>query len=92
MTYEDEILARNSTPGLRRNELDRTAKKDHLAGLKVSREESDKILNQLYPEENTNERPSQGNTRLPAAQAGGADSAQTGAPATPAPGSESDSG
>jgi len=53
MTYEEEVLAKHSTPGLKRNELDRAAKKDHLASAykHLSREEVDKILDQLYPPE-----------------------------------------
>ena len=45
---EDEVLARYSTPGLRKHELSRSAKKDHLNGLKFSREDRDKVLDELY--------------------------------------------
>lgn len=49
MTYEEGILARYSTPGLRRNQLDRSAKKDHLGSAGVKGPEAEKILNELYP-------------------------------------------
>lgn len=48
---EKKILERYSTPGLRRNQLGRGAKKDHLASLKVVGERAEKILDELYPEE-----------------------------------------
>lgn len=50
---EDEILAEYSTPSLRRNELTRSAKKEHLNGVAkhLTREERDKILEQLYGQE-----------------------------------------
>jgi Zn-dependent M32 family carboxypeptidase len=49
---EQEILARYSTPGLRRCELSRAAKKAHLATLRrpVIGEEAEKVLAELYPE------------------------------------------
>jgi hypothetical protein len=46
---ESEILAAYSTPGLRRNQLSRGAKKEHLRSLRVSEAEIEKILNELYP-------------------------------------------
>jgi hypothetical protein len=46
---ETEVLAKYSTPGLRKHELDRMAKKLHLAGIQVVGEDADKILNELYP-------------------------------------------
>jgi hypothetical protein len=50
---EQDILAKYSTAGLRRHELSRAAKKDHLASLKVVGEEAEKILTQLYPTKET---------------------------------------
>lgn len=50
--YEESILARHSTPGLRRRELDRTAKKDHLQGFlgrSYPPEDIEKILDKIYP-------------------------------------------
>lgn len=47
-SYEEDIIARHSTPGLKRNELTREAKKDHLAGQRVPKEEQEKILAELY--------------------------------------------
>jgi hypothetical protein len=49
-TYEEGILARHSTPGLRKRELDRIAKKDHLGSLGIKGEDAAKILDQMYPE------------------------------------------
>jgi hypothetical protein len=49
MTYEEEILARHSTPGLRKRELTRQAKKDHLDSMNIKGEEAEKILNEIYP-------------------------------------------
>jgi hypothetical protein len=51
MTEEEEILRRHSTPGLRRTELTRAAKKAHLASLRLVGEEAEKILDELYPEQ-----------------------------------------
>lgn len=48
MTYEEEILARHSTPGLRRCELGRSAKKGHLDSLGVRGEDARKILDAIY--------------------------------------------
>jgi hypothetical protein len=48
MTYEEEILARNSTPGLRKRELTRSNKKDHLGSLGIKGEAAEKILNEMY--------------------------------------------
>lgn len=50
MTHE-EILERYSTPRLRRNELSRSAKKDHLDRImpKELREGIPKILDEIYP-------------------------------------------
>jgi hypothetical protein len=52
MTYEEYILENYSTPGLRKCELNRFAKKDHLGGLRVSADEAKKILDTLYGPEN----------------------------------------
>jgi hypothetical protein len=47
---EQEILARYSTPGLRRNELTRAGKKWHLQGFaRITPKEIEAILDQLYP-------------------------------------------
>jgi hypothetical protein len=48
---EQEILARYSTPGLRRNVLTRAGKKAHLQTMpRITPEEIEEILNRLYPE------------------------------------------
>lgn len=52
---EDEILAQYSTPGLRRNQLTRTAKKinmefdERLKGMSIA--ERDEFLDKHFPEE-----------------------------------------
>jgi hypothetical protein len=51
VTYEEEIIARHSRPSLKKTELTRSAKKDHLAGLGIKGEEAEKILALLYPNE-----------------------------------------
>lgn len=50
-TYEADILVKYSTPGLKKNELTRSAKKDQLnaQGMGKFPEDRDKILDQLYP-------------------------------------------
>lgn len=50
---EAEVLARYSTPGLRKGELGRSAKKLHLeeSHKHLSKEEREKILSDLYPED-----------------------------------------
>lgn len=51
-TYEQDILDRHSTPGLRKNQLDRSAKKDQLLeayGRHYPRADIEKILSELYP-------------------------------------------
>jgi hypothetical protein len=48
---ETEILAAYSTPGLRRNQLSRGAKKEHLRSLRVPEADIEKILDELYPTE-----------------------------------------
>ncbi len=53
---EREILDRYSTPGLRKNSLSRTAKKDQLAGIKVTGADAEKILDQLYGSESQTEK------------------------------------
>jgi hypothetical protein len=45
---ESEVLAKYVTPGLRKNTLDRAAKKDQLNALKIPPDDRDIILNQLY--------------------------------------------
>lgn len=45
---EADILWLYSTPGLRKGEMTREAKRDHLTGLKVDRNERDKIISALY--------------------------------------------
>jgi len=55
MTYEEEILAKHSTPSLRRNELPRSAKKLNMEFdaqfNKMTKVERDEFLDALYPEE-----------------------------------------
>jgi hypothetical protein len=47
---EQEILARYSTPGLRRNVLTRAGKKAHLQTLpRITPDEIEEILDRLYP-------------------------------------------
>jgi hypothetical protein len=48
---EEEILRKYSTPGLRRNEMTRQAKKEQLQNPKYALrpEEIEGLLNQLYP-------------------------------------------
>lgn len=50
MTTESDVLARYSTPGLKKCELDRQNKKDQLNGLGMAKfpADRDKILDQLY--------------------------------------------
>lgn len=50
--YEESVLARYSTAGLRRNQFTRAGKKNWLdyAYPKMSRAERDKILDNLFPE------------------------------------------
>lgn len=49
--HELEVLARHSTPGLRKNQLDREGKRNHLGGIKVSPRDAEKLLDELYPPE-----------------------------------------
>jgi hypothetical protein len=52
---EQAILARYSTPGLRRNELTRAGKKRHLQSMpRITPDEIEEILNRLYPGESLN--------------------------------------
>jgi hypothetical protein len=46
---EQEILARYSTPGLRKHELSRSEKKAHLESLRITGEAAERILARLYP-------------------------------------------
>jgi hypothetical protein len=46
---EQEILARYSTPGLRKHELSRSEKKAHLESLRITGEAAERILTRLYP-------------------------------------------
>lgn len=50
---EEEIIAKYSTPGLKKHELNRFAKKEQLNAQGMSKfpEDRDKILDALYPEE-----------------------------------------
>jgi hypothetical protein len=50
LTYEEEILAKHSTPGLRKHELTRQGKKEQLddQGMHKFPADRDKILDQLY--------------------------------------------
>jgi len=45
---ERKVLEAYSTPGLRRNELTPTGKKDHLAGLGISGQSAKDTLEKLY--------------------------------------------
>lgn len=45
---DQHIIDQHSTPGLKKNELTRSAKKDQLNGMKVRKDERDKILDELY--------------------------------------------
>jgi hypothetical protein len=45
---EDKVLAEYSTPGLKKCELDRRAKKDQLDGLKLLPVDRDEILEKLF--------------------------------------------
>ena len=48
-TREEEVLVRYSTASLRKNELSRRAKQDHLASnYRVTGADADKILDELY--------------------------------------------
>jgi hypothetical protein len=55
MTYEEEILAKHSTPSLQRNILPRIAKKLNMEFdaqfNKMTKAERDEFLDGLYPEE-----------------------------------------
>ena len=53
----NDILAKYSTPGLRRNMMDRTTKRDHLDRLGIRGKRADEILDELYGPEVRNERP-----------------------------------
>jgi hypothetical protein len=54
MDYHEEILARYSTPGLKRHELTRAEKKFQLDGLKITGARAKEILDALYgPEVDT---------------------------------------
>jgi hypothetical protein len=50
LSYEEEILAKHSTPGLRKHELNRAAKKDHLnsQGMNKFPADRDKLLDTMY--------------------------------------------
>lgn len=49
---EEEVLKNYSTPSLRRNQLGRFAKKEHLSSHGIRGDEAKKILDNLYgPEE-----------------------------------------
>jgi hypothetical protein len=54
---EREVLAKYSNPRLRLNELTRREKKEHLASLGVKGEAAEKILDELYPEEQDEPKP-----------------------------------
>ena len=47
-TPVSDILAAYSTPGLRRGEVTRREKREHLLALRVAPEDADKILAELY--------------------------------------------
>jgi hypothetical protein len=48
MTYEEQVLTDHSHPRLRKNELTRRAKKEHLDSLGVRGDDARKILDDLY--------------------------------------------
>lgn len=50
---ERAILENYSTPGLRKGELTRDAKRSQLDDLRLPKEDRDKILDELYPREQT---------------------------------------
>ena len=55
-----DILDKYSTPGLRRHELTRSEKRNHLERIGIRGADADKILNDLYgpePVEQTSEQP-----------------------------------
>lgn len=49
-SYEESIIAANSTPGLKKNQLTYAAKKDHLNSLGMNRipDERDALLAKIY--------------------------------------------
>lgn len=49
--HERDVLARYSTPSLRRNSMSRYSKDAHLRSLGVRQDEADKIMADLYPPE-----------------------------------------
>jgi hypothetical protein len=51
-SYEQGIVDANSTPGLKKNQLDYAAKKEHLNGQGMTKYpvDRDKILAELYPD------------------------------------------
>jgi hypothetical protein len=55
VTYEDDIIAKHSTPGLRRNVLPRSAKKLNMEFdarfNKMTKTDRDEFLNAIYPAE-----------------------------------------
>ena len=53
-TYEQDIIDKHGDPRLKRNELSRSAKKDHLNGQKVDPIARDLILDEMYGPENEN--------------------------------------
>jgi len=61
LTYEEEILAKHSTPNLRRTELPRSAKKLIMEFdaqyNKMTKQDRDEFLDSIYPEEAENKEP-----------------------------------
>jgi hypothetical protein len=56
MSTDEEIVAKFSTPGLKRNVLSRYAKTWHLRdNYRMTREERDALLDKLYAIESSNE-------------------------------------
>ncbi len=54
-SYEEDIIAKHGDARLKRSELDRSAKKDHLNGQKVDPIARDLILDKMYGPESKNE-------------------------------------
>ena len=47
--YERSVLDRYSTPGLRKNAMTLSAKRDHLRSLGVKEDDAEKIIAEIFP-------------------------------------------
>ena len=56
---EHLIVLAHSPPGLKRCELSRAVKRDHLLGLRMSSEDATKLLDELYGSEQNEQTPSE---------------------------------